>query len=177
MIMMPTTQSETSFERDGYCLIGGFLDAMSLRAARSQVQKKLTLPTPSACERPHNTLVPLRWDDDLVQLVVASKQQVQAVAEAANATDLRWISGYLSIKEAHSGALWWHQDWWCWDHPVTYRRAAPQIAVLCYLNPTRVNTGALRVLPGSHHHSLPLHAYLPEAHTEQAQPSIHDIPQ
>ena len=36
--------------------------------------------------------------------------------------------------------------------------------MLCYLTDTTRNNGALRVLPGSHAHSLPLHALLPEAH-------------
>lgn len=39
---------------------------------------------------------------------------------------------------------------------------------MCYLSPTTAHTGALRVLPGSHHKSSPLHAFLPEAHTDAA---------
>jgi ectoine hydroxylase-related dioxygenase (phytanoyl-CoA dioxygenase family) len=82
--------------------------------------------------------------------------------------DLKWISGYVSIKEPRSPALWWHQDWWCWDHPVSYQKRPPQIAVLCYLTDTNVNNGALRVLPGSHLKSVPIHAFLPEAHSHHA---------
>jgi hypothetical protein len=35
------------------------------------------------------------------------------------------ISGYLSVKEPRTGALDWHQDWWCWDHPVSFEEPAP----------------------------------------------------
>jgi ectoine hydroxylase-related dioxygenase (phytanoyl-CoA dioxygenase family) len=88
------------------------------------------------------------------------------LAAATGAEDLRWISAYISTKEPRSGALWWHQDWWCWDHPVAYRPPAPQIAVLCHLMATDAGNGALRVLPGSHRRSAALHAVLPAAHAE-----------
>ena len=62
-----------------------------------------------------------------------------------------------------------HQDWWCWDHAVSYRREAPQIAALCNLADTTAHNGALRVLPGSHLRSAPIHASLPEAHGQAAE--------
>lgn len=42
------------------------------------------------------------------------------------------------------------------------------MAVLCYLGNTGPANGALRVLPGSHRHSVSLHASLPEAHEQTA---------
>src|SRR5262249_21590764 len=53
---------------------------------------------------------------------------------------------------------------------------------LCYLGATDRTSGALRLLPGSHHRSLPLHAILPEAHGEDANaltsvhPAMSDCP-
>src|SRR5262249_36631084 len=58
---------------------------------------------------------------------------------------------------------WWHQDWWCWDHPISFELAAPQTAVLCYLDDTNERSGALRVFSGSHHASTPIHSELPAA--------------
>ncbi|HEX7299819.1 MAG TPA: phytanoyl-CoA dioxygenase family protein [Solirubrobacteraceae bacterium] len=89
--------------------------------------------------------------------------------EVLGGNDLRWISGYASLKEARSPALWWHQDWWCWDHAVSGRRAAAQVALLCYLTDTEARNGALRLLPGSHLRSAPIHALLPEAHSDSAE--------
>jgi ectoine hydroxylase-related dioxygenase (phytanoyl-CoA dioxygenase family) len=126
--------------------------------------------------------VPLRWNDPVVRLVLGSERRIARLAEALHATDLRWVSGYLSIKEPHSPALWWHQDWWCWDHPATYRPEAAQVAVLCYPGPTDESNAALRVLPGSHRASTELHAVLPEAHADEARglpathPAISDHP-
>jgi hypothetical protein len=137
--------------------------------ARALVESILRLPHELACTRPNNTLLPLRWNDPLVQLLLQSECRMRTLSHAVGADDLKWISGYVSIKEASSLALWWHQDWWCWDHSVSYRREAPQIATLCYLADTDARNGGLRLLPGSHLRSAPIHACLPGAHSRTAE--------
>jgi Phytanoyl-CoA dioxygenase (PhyH) len=121
---------------------------------RSAVAALLRRPRDPSCTRPYNTLLPLRWCDPIVSSLLECARRVRAIRDAVGATDLRWISGYVSIKDQRSGPFSWHQDWWCWDHPVTFRRSAPQIAVLCYLDGTNRERGALRLLPGSHHRSV-----------------------
>jgi hypothetical protein len=159
-----TSPSTTRFATDGYMVLEQFLDGSEIEPVRAAVEATLSFPLPPGCERPHNTLAPLSWSENLVEAVLGSRERVRRVAEACDASDLRWISAYISVKEARSGALWWHQDWWCWDHPVTYGARAPQVALLCYLDETTPSNGALRVLPGSHRRSVELHALLPEAH-------------
>lgn len=135
----------------------------------------------TACERPHNTLVPLRWNAAAVAIVLGDRHRMRRVAQSSGAGDLRWISAYLSVKDPHSMALWWHQDWWCWSHPISLRAQAPQMALLCYLDSTTVTRGALRVLPGSHLRSTSLHPLLPrEGHDPAAigcdHPAMRDHP-
>ena len=156
------------FEREGFALLEGFVATDELSALRREVDAVLARPLPPGCERPHNTLAPLRWDDPVVARLLGSRPRLAALARAAGASDLRWISAYVSVKDPRSGPLWWHQDWWCWDHPVSYRRAPAQVALLCYLDDTTAANGALRVLPGTHHRSLPLHELLPAAHARDA---------
>jgi hypothetical protein len=84
--------------------------------------------------------------------------------------------GLHILKGATTPSLWWHQDWWCWDHPISFVPTAPQIAVLCYLCDTSDQTGALRVLPGSHLRSLPIRAQLPEPHSASAEHLASDHP-
>jgi hypothetical protein len=130
---------------DGFTLIPGLLDAGEVADVRADIDG---LPRHPSCVREHNTLVPLRWDTPLVGRVL--DRHAGRVADATAAADLRWISGYISIKEPHSAPLAWHQDWWCWDHPVSMRPEAPQIALLAYLGDTDESNAALRVRPGSH---------------------------
>jgi ectoine hydroxylase-related dioxygenase (phytanoyl-CoA dioxygenase family) len=154
---------------DGYIRMPGLLAPTELPRFRAGVAAVLAKPVPDGCERPHNTLAPLRWCDAPVASFLCSARLTGAVIRAIGAGDLRWTSGYVSIKDPGSPPLWWHQDWWCWDHPVSFRREAAQVALLCYLGDTDRANGALRVLPGSHRQSVSLHASLPEAHAQSAK--------
>jgi hypothetical protein len=156
-----------SIDVDGFAQLPALLDAEELAALRAMLARE-SVSVEGACERPHNTLLPLRWNDPMLDLVLADADRVALLRERVAASDLRWISGYVSIKEPHTPPLWWHQDWWCWDHAVSFRAAPAQLALLIYLSDTDSSNGALRVLPGSHLHSSPIHALLPEAHGAEA---------
>ena len=160
---------EADFINDGFAVLNSFLNKVELKGIAPLVESTLTSSHDLACTRPHNTLVPLRWNDAIVRMLLASRRRVRALTDVLRADDLKWISGYVSVKEPNSPPLWWHQDWWCWDHPVSYRQTAPQIAVLCYLTDTNAQNGALRILPASHRKSAPIHTVLPEAHGHTAE--------
>lgn len=136
--------------RDGFTTIEGLLEAHELPALRAEVQRVLAGPLPPGCERPHNVLAPVAWGDPVVERVLAQGKRREALAAAIEAEDLRWISGYVSVKAPHSAALEWHQDWWCWDHPASFQSEPAQVAVLIYLTDTSPRTAALRVKPGTH---------------------------
>jgi hypothetical protein len=157
------------FAEHGYGMLERFLDRALLGALRREVCTTLQAPPVAGCERPHNRLAPLRWNDRAVDLVLEGARRRREVATVIGADDLRWISGYISTKEGHTPPLWWHQDWWCWDHPVTLRPAAAQVLLLCYLSDTNAGKGALRVLPGSHRASVALHGKLRDAHAQGAR--------
>jgi ectoine hydroxylase-related dioxygenase (phytanoyl-CoA dioxygenase family) len=134
----------------GYVVIERALDDACVRSARELVAAVLADDRPLGCVRDNNVLVPLRWDDALVDCLLNAAAFVESVRTAAVATDLRWISGYVSVRPAKTGPLAWHQDWWCWDHPVSFADTAPQIAALCYLDTIESENAALRVVPGTH---------------------------
>jgi hypothetical protein len=157
-------EDRDDFSRDGFVFLKGFLEPRETAAIRMAVESLRLSPSHGGCTRPNNTLQPLRWDQPIVQMVIGSELRRQILGLAVGAGDLRWISGYISTKEPQSPPLWWHQDWWCWDHPVSFRRQAAQVAVLCYLTQADRHNGALRILPCSHRASTPIHAILPEAH-------------
>jgi ectoine hydroxylase-related dioxygenase (phytanoyl-CoA dioxygenase family) len=175
--------TDRSLAIDGFVSLRAFASAQELDVLRAAVAGLAGASHDGACKRPHNTLLPLRWEHPIVELLLSDPERVANVRTATSANDLRWISGYVSIKEARTPALWWHQDWWCWDHPVSFGVAAPQVALLLYLSNTDRANGALRVLPGSHRRSAPIHALLPEAHGSDAEgldpthPALADLPE
>ena len=99
------------FFRDGYAVLERFLDAAETSTLRADIERLLVSPHGQSCERPHNTLVPLRWNDVVIGRVLASENRRDRLRAVLNPEDLRWISGYISIKAPRSPALWWHQDW------------------------------------------------------------------
>jgi phytanoyl-CoA dioxygenase PhyH len=166
--MGAANQTVPPLVEEGFAVLPAFLDAGDLDAVRRAIPEVMDGPLDSTCERPNNTLAPLRWDSTIVQVMLGDPNRIRRLVSATSAVDLRWISGYVSVKDPHSPSLWWHQDWWCWDHPVSFRREPAQVAVLCYLTDTDVHNGALRVLPGSHARSAPIHAVLPDAHGDES---------
>lgn len=151
------------FRADGFVRMDRFLDDGEVADVRDTVNALPAVPFDATCARPNNTLVPLRFTDAVVETLLGSPRRVRRLAEAVEARDLRWISGYVSIKEPRSAALSWHQDWWCWSHPISFGVRPVQVALLCYLTQTDRSRGALRVLPGSHLRGDPLHGALSEA--------------
>jgi ectoine hydroxylase-related dioxygenase (phytanoyl-CoA dioxygenase family) len=118
----------------------------------------------------------------IVGRILDSVTRIERLRSVLGAADLKWLSGYLSTKTPETRALWWHQDWWCWDHPVSFIRSASQAGVLCYLGNTSEKNGALRVLAGSHHESSQIHGQLPVPHAHEADelaldhPAMTDLP-
>src|SRR2546426_2127064 len=97
---------ETDFVRDGFAVLESFVNKVELKKIVPLVETVVTSSHELACTRPHNTLAPLRWNDPIVGLLLKSDRRVQALTDVLRADDLKWISGYVSIKEPHSPPLW-----------------------------------------------------------------------
>ncbi|NOJ48338.1 phytanoyl-CoA dioxygenase family protein [Bradyrhizobium archetypum] len=166
----------SGFAVEGFTTIPALFEERNLREIERQVQRQLSLPHDPIMNRVGNDLIPLRWNDAIVTRLLEETSALDRIRSAVAAADLRWISAYISSKGGSTPALLWHQDWWCWDHAISFAPAAPQIAVLCYLSDTDRQTGALRVLPGSHRRGLPIHAELPEPHSAAAEQLAPDHP-
>jgi hypothetical protein len=67
------TQDESrDFVGDGFVVLEGFLDGRETAEIHALVESALHLPRDMACTRPHNTLLPLRWNSHIVQLLLLS---------------------------------------------------------------------------------------------------------
>lgn len=81
-------------------------------------------------------------------------------------TNIRFSSGFIISKSKNGPPLFWHQDWWGWNNPISYTDQIIQIFVMIYLQDTNKANGCLRVLPGSHRTSHWIHNSK-EAHSEE----------
>ena len=82
---------------------------------------------------------------------------IVSMLRALKFADPVFSSGYLISKPPQSPALFWHQDWWGWDDPISYTDSVTQVFVMIYLTNTSHKNGCLRVLPGSHRRRHALH--------------------
>jgi Phytanoyl-CoA dioxygenase (PhyH) len=137
--------SSTTLNEAGYIRIRGLFGASEVNVLR--------LSTPQLGFRQHrrsHVLNGFGWDSREYRLLASDPLRIARIGEASHANDLRWISGYRIDKPSQAPALEWHQDWWAWRDPVSFETAAPQVALLVYLDRTTPENGAIRVIPGSH---------------------------
>jgi len=156
----------TQLDRDGFCLVPGVLGQTTIDLLTELAEQKLGGTDDDHFRRfaHHGSLIPITFDDERLATVLTSPE-IRTAFCRLGFTDPRWISGYVIAKPPHSPGLWWHQDWWAWGHPYSYRRQATQIFCMIYLQSTSRKNGCLRALPGSHLNRHPLHDALPEPHT------------
>ena len=76
------------------------------------------------------------------------------------ATDIKFGNAYIVSKYPNSPESFWHQDWWFWQHPLSYTDTIIQLGILWYLEKTSDDFGCLRVIPGSHREKHKLHSIL-----------------
>jgi hypothetical protein len=140
----------------GFAVARNFLAPDILRLQRDLAEPLAGEPCDPCCSRTGTAIYPLNWQSELVALTLLHGS-FAGVARASGARDLKWISAYIAEKAPMSPALEWHQDWWCWSHPATFKREASQIALIYYLCDVDETNGAPRVIARSHHdrRSLP----------------------
>src|SRR4051794_11394958 len=92
----PCVAARGSLGDDGYTFLPRLLSRRKVRKLRQPIQHLRATRAVGACERPNNTLIPLRWNDKSVVAVLRDATSMQRVRTASGGSDLRWISGYVS---------------------------------------------------------------------------------
>lgn len=68
----------------------------------------------------------------------------------------------ILTKDPGAPPLFWHQDWYHWNDPISCAPWPQHLFMKYYLTDTTVENGCLRVLPGTHCHRIDLHDQLME---------------
>jgi ectoine hydroxylase-related dioxygenase (phytanoyl-CoA dioxygenase family) len=171
-------ETAAALASDGYTVLGELLDRPFLEELDRYSERRLAEQEAEHFERfsHHGSMISLDGVADPVVRRLVTLPRLRAALAAAGFHDVRWLSAYLISKPAHSPSLWWHQDWWAWEDPVSFADFPPQLFVMVYLRDVESRDGALRVIPGSHRTSHPLSRELPEAHGEEIEAAPRDSP-
>ena len=152
--------------RDGFCLFEQVLDGELLEQTRRISDALLDGQPPEHFEQQKSTGSMISvYDDPAFAELVRCPAALDALGRLGFPRP-KWWSGFVISKPAHSPPLFWHQDWWGWNHPVSYGDPVPQQLFLMYYTvDTAPANGCLRLIPGSHLERHRLHDAVPSAHT------------
>jgi|SRR5918911_82325 hypothetical protein len=160
---------DPAFANDGYAVFRNTLSARMLDDLRRYADARLAAEETEHFDRFrfHGSMLAIDATRNEVARRLILWSHTLEMLGRLGLGDVRWLSGYIISKPRKSPSLWWHQDWWAWDEPVSFSPRAAQIFVMYYLRGVDARNGALRVIPGSHRRQHPLHTQLPEAHSAE----------
>ena len=167
-----TTQSPQPTKREqlltnGFCLFENVLNRAILDEVTQVTEALLSECSEADAQRYRyqGSNISVAYQHPVFPRLFALPEALAALSELGFDSP-KWWSGFLLSKPPHAPPLYWHQDWWGWDDPVSASPIPAQLFLMYYLTDTTRENGCLRVLPGTHFRRVPLHDLLPDAHTE-----------
>ena len=169
--MMTTTtiadDKQAQLIRDGYCVFEQVLTPEMLARVRDASDGLLAAQSAEHFDDQKSTGSMISvYDDPFFADLVAYAPALNALT-ALGYPNPRWSSGFVISKPGHSPPLFWHQDWWGWNDPISYTDVPQQLFLMYYLVDTRIENGCLRVIAGSHRKRHPMHDVVHTAHTDE----------
>lgn len=166
MTTLPTSAERAQLEETGFCVFDDVLDDDLLQRTRAASDRLLDNMPPEHFEEQKSTgsLVSVYDDPFFAELVAAPG--AWRVLEQLGYSNPKFASGFVISKPPHSPPLFWHQDWWGWNEPISQTWAhPPQAFFMYYLVDTTRDNGCLRLIPGTHRKRHAMHDAVPDAHT------------
>jgi len=157
----------SQLKENGYCVFDQALEKNVLEKIKRvsrQALEELTIEHRKN-NKSQGSLILIADYPDFGMLI--GNEELKEIFRKLGFDDTRFSSGYIISKPNNSPALFWHQDWWGWDHPLSYTNQIAQVFVMIYLQDTNPQNGCLRVIPRSHRSYHALHSNQ-KAHTESA---------
>ena len=150
-------QARQQLLEDGYCVIENVLDPPVLQQIRDVSAEALRAVSSEhrVQNRSQGSLINIADYPGYAPLI--GHPQARAVMRQLVFPDPKFGSGYLISKPPSGPPLFWHQDWWGWDDPISYTDDITQVFFMYYLTDTTPGNGCLRVLPGTHRRRHALH--------------------
>ena len=142
---------------EGFCRAPGVLDPAALQATREAAEAALgSIGADHRAQwRSQGSLVPVADHPSFAALIAHAGFQQMFTRLGLHGT--LYSSGYVISKPPGGPALFWHQDWWGWQHPISRDERIAQLALFLYMTDTARQNGCLRLIPGSHRRPHALH--------------------
>ena len=156
----------TALIDDGFCMFESVLDADMVQRTAAASDRLLDQQDKEHFSNNKSTgSMICVWDDPFFSELIAWAPAME-VLRSMGFEGTTFSTGFVISKPPHSPPLFWHQDWWGWEHSHSYTKKPQQLFFMYYLIDTTPDNGCLRLIPGSHLKRHPMHD-LPEAHTAE----------
>ena len=160
-------EEQAQLIRDGYCVFEQVLSPEMLARVRAASDGLIEAqPSEHFDEQKSTGSMISVYDDPFFAELVAYPPALDTLASLGYPNP-RWSSGFVISKPGYSPPLFWHQDWWGWNDPVSYTDIPQQLFLMYYLVDTRIENGCLRVISGSHRKRHRMHDAVHTAHTDE----------
>lgn len=174
--MNQSTELRRQLIEEGYCRLPGvaskgLIDKIRTVADRTAERSQEGTSNTSELQ---GSIIDILGNPEMAPLI--SLPSAQKALCGLGFTNLKFYSGYIISKPPEiAPALFWHQDGFVWDDPISYTDTPVQFFLMYYLINTNQNNGCLRVIPGSHRKRHRLHG-LPPAHSKEIQNATNGHP-
>jgi hypothetical protein len=162
---------------EGYCLFPQVLDRPMLEELRRVTDALLDAYSPEEAHRfrYQGSNIGIAYQHPVFPRLFTLPAALDALRLLGFPNPVFW-SGFCLSKPPHAPPLYWHQDWWGWDDPISRLPTPAQVFLMYYLTDTTPENGCLRLIPGTHYRRIALHDLLPAAHTEETYEARLDTP-
>ena len=161
---------------EGYCILPKVAPPRLIEEIREVTDELIDALTPAEQERYRlqGSLIEVLKHSSMAELI-SLPSAIDALRSLGFAQP-KFFSGYIISKPPREApALYWHQDWFGWDEPISYTETPVQFFLMYYLIDTNRNNGCLRVIPRSHLVRHELHD-VPAPDTEEVRRASDDHP-
>ena len=130
---------------DGYCVLEQILSPEMLDRVRVASDDLIAAQPAEHFYKSTGSMISV-YDDPFFAELVAYQPALDAL-DFLGCPDSRWTSGFVISKPGHSPPLFWHQDWWAWNDPVSYTDLPLQLFLMYYLVDPASRTAACASSP------------------------------
>ena len=166
--------------RDGFCVIDNILTEEFLQQLREESERLIAGNVQSEKQIYHGHYISVSGDENEHIQKLLAWQPSRNVLEAIGFGDFTALGGIIILtKDPGAPSLFWHQDWYHWDDPISCTPWPQQIFLNYYLTDTTLENGCLKVIPGTHCKRIDFHDILVQKHEilgERFQSAEEDYP-
>ena len=147
--------------REGYCVIDNILTEEFLQELHDEAERHIAGHKQSEKTKYHGHYILVKGDENDHFQKLLEWQPTRKSLNEIGFGDFAALGGMIILtKEPKGPPLFWHQDWYHWDDPISCAPWPQHIFLNYYLTETTQENGCLKIIPGTHRKRIKFHDIL-----------------